>query len=212
MRRLPVYLVIDISYSMEGEPIEAVQKGLDILINTARTNPYALETAYVSVIVFDEKAKQIVPLTGLMDFQTPNLSVGSTTALGDALKVTKECIEREVKQTTKEQKGDWKPLVFIMTDGLPTDNWKDGLREFKKVKSGMVVACGAGSNVDLNILKEITENVVSLDSADNKTMEAFFKWVSDSISTSSRKVDLTKSDTTIISELPDPPPQIKLVL
>ncbi len=132
MRRLPVYLVIDISYSMEGEPIEAVQKGLDILINTARTNPYALETACVSVIVFDEKAKQIVPLTGLMDFQTPNLSVGSTTALGDALKVTKECIEREVKQTTKEQKGDWKPLVFIMTDGLPTDNWKDGLREFKK--------------------------------------------------------------------------------
>ncbi len=76
----------------------------------------------------------------------------------------------------------------------------------------MVVACGAGSNVDLNILKEITENVVSLDSADNKTMEAFFKWVSDSISTSSRKVDLTKSDTTTISELPDPPPQIKLVL
>lgn len=212
MRRLPVYLVIDISYSMEGEPIEAVQKGLDILINTARTNPYALETAYVSVIVFDEKAKQIVPLTGLMDFQTPNLSVGSTTALGDALKVTKECIEREVKQTTKEQKGDWKPLVFIMTDGLPTDNWKDGLREFKKVKSGMVVACGAGSNVDLNILKEITENVVSLDSADSKTMEAFFKWVSDSISTSSRKVDLTKSDTTTISELPEPPPQIKLVL
>jgi uncharacterized protein YegL len=211
MRRLPVYLVLDVSGSMHGEPIEAVRNGMQMLVSTLRTDPYALETAYLSVIVFDSKARQVVPLTELMAFQPPTFDAGSTTSLGDALKVTKECIEREVKKTTPDEKGDWKPLVFIMTDGQPTDDWEKGLIEFKKVKTGMVIACAAGPQADTTVLKKITEVVVSLDTADSSTIGAFFKWVSASISTSSKKVDLTKSDSTEISELPPPPPQITLV-
>lgn len=48
MRRLPVYLVIDTSGSMTGEPIEAVKNGIQMLISTLRQDPYALETAYIS--------------------------------------------------------------------------------------------------------------------------------------------------------------------
>ncbi|CCG42695.1 vWA domain-containing protein [Magnetospirillum molischianum] len=211
MRRLPVYLVLDVSGSMHGEPIEAVRNGMQMLVSTLRTDPYALETAFLSVIVFDEKARQVVPLTELMAFQPPTVEAGSTTSLGDALKVVKECIEREVKKTTAEEKGDWKPLVFIMTDGQPTDDWEKGLNEFRKVKTGMVIACAAGPQADTKILKQITEVVVSLDTADSSTIGAFFKWVSASISTSSKKVDLTKAESSEISELPPPPPQITLV-
>jgi len=211
MRRLPVYLVLDVSGSMHGEPIEAVRNGMQMLVSTLRTDPYALETAFLSVIVFDEKARQVVPLTELMAFQPPTVEAGSTTSLGDALKVTKECIEREVKKTTAEEKGDWKPLVFLMTDGQPTDDWEKGLNEFKKVKTGMVIACAAGPQADTKALKQITEVVVSLDTADSSTIGAFFKWVSASISTSSKKVDLTKAESSEISELPPPPPQITLV-
>ena len=53
MRRLPVYLVLDVSGSMHGEKIEAVRNGMQMLVSTLRTDPYALETAYLSVIVFD---------------------------------------------------------------------------------------------------------------------------------------------------------------
>jgi uncharacterized protein YegL len=211
MRRLPVYLVLDVSGSMHGEPIEAVRNGMQMLVSTLRTDPYALETAFLSVIVFDGKARQIVPLTELISFQPPTIDAGSTTALGDALKVTKECIEREVKKTTAEEKGDWKPLVFLMTDGQPTDDWEKGLAEFQKIKTGMVIACAAGPQADTKVLKKITEVVVSLDTADQSTIGAFFKWVSASISTSSKKVDLTKSESSEISELPPPPPQINLV-
>jgi len=211
MRRLPVYLVLDVSGSMHGEPIEAVRNGMQMLVSTLRTDPYALETAFLSVIVFDSTARQLVPLTELMSFQPPSIDAGSTTALGDALKVTKDCIEREVRKTTAEEKGDWKPLVFLMTDGQPTDDWKKGLDEFRKIKTGMVIACAAGPQADSNILKQITEVVVSLDTADSSTIGAFFKWVSASISTSSKKVDLTKAESSEISELPPPPPQINLV-
>ena len=211
MRRLPVYLVLDVSGSMHGEPIEAVRNGMQMLVSTLRTDPYALETAFLSVVIFDEKARQVVSLTELMAFQPPTIEAGSTTSLGDARKVVKECIEREVKKTTVEEKGDWKPLVFIMTDGQPTDDWEKGLNEFRKVKTGMVIACAAGPQADTKILKQITEVVVSLDTADSSTIGAFFKWVSASISTSSKKVDLTKAESSEISELPPPPPQITLV-
>lgn len=211
MRRLPVYLVLDVSGSMHGEPIEAVRNGMQILASTLRTDPYALETAYLSVITFDGEARQVVPLTELVAFQPPQIDSGSTTALGAALRVTKECIEREVQRTTADAKGDWKPLVFLMTDGQPTDDWQKGLAEFRQARTGMVIACAAGQGADTATLKQITENVVSLDTADSSTIGAFFKWVSASISTSSKKVDLNKSDSTEISELPPPPPQISLV-
>ena len=53
MRRLPVYLLLDTSGSMHGEPIEAVKNGMQILLSTLRQDPYALETAYLSLIAFD---------------------------------------------------------------------------------------------------------------------------------------------------------------
>ena len=51
-RRLPVYLVLDCSGSMSGEPIEAVCQGVKALVADLRTDPQALETAYLSVITF----------------------------------------------------------------------------------------------------------------------------------------------------------------
>lgn len=211
MRRLPVYLVLDVSGSMNGEPIEAVRNGMQMLVSTLRTDPYALETAFLSVVTFDDSARQVVPLTELVSFQPPDIQPGSTTSLGEALKVVKECIEREVEKATAETKGDWKPLVFLMTDGQPTDDWQRGLDEFRKVKTGMVIACAAGPHADTSILKQITEVVVSLDTADSSSIGAFFKWVSASISTSSKKVDLNKTESTQLSELPPPPPEINLV-
>lgn len=211
MRRLPVYLVLDVSGSMYGEPIEAVRNGMRTLVSALRMDPYALETVYLSVILFDDRARQEVPLTELMSFQPPDIEAGSTTALGEALRVTKECIEREVKRTTSDSKGDWKPLVFLMTDGAPTDDWQKGLNEFRMVKTGMVIACAAGHQADTSVLKRISEVVVSLDTADSSTISAFFKWVSASISTSSKKIDLVKSESSQLSELPPPPPQVNIV-
>ena len=59
--------------------------------------------------------------------------------------------------------------VFIMTDGIPTDDWQSGLNEFKKRKTAFTVACAAGSGADSSVLKQITENVVSLDTADSQS-------------------------------------------
>lgn len=210
-RRLPVYLVLDTSGSMTGEPIEAVKNGLSTLLTALRSDPHALETAYLSVITFDSAAKQLVPLTDLASFQEPNLTAQGTTSMGEALNLVATCIDNEVKKSSPEQKGDWKPLVFFMTDGQPTDDWQKGLNNFKTKKTGMVVACAAGTGADASILKQITDNVVMLDTADKATIAAYFKWVSSSITTSSKKVD-AGVESNSMNELPPPPPEVNVVL
>lgn len=212
MRRLPVYLLLDTSGSMYGEPIEAVRNGVQVLISTLRSDPYALETAYLSIITFDNSAKQITPLTELSAFQQPNIDANGCTALGEALELLANRVDAEVTKTTAEAKGDWKPLVFIMTDGEPTDNLNKGLAEFKKRKFGTVVACAAGAGANTNTLKQITENVVSLDTADSGTIKAFFKWVSASISTGSMKVEEAGQEMNSLSELPPPPAEVNIVV
>ena len=212
MRRLPVYLVLDTSGSMYGEPIEAVKNGVQTLISTLRSDPYALETAFISIITFNTNAQQVTSLTELASFKQPTIDAGGCTALGGALELLAQKIDAEVTKTTAEQKGDWKPLVFLMTDGEPTDDITHGLAEFRKRKTGMVVACAAGTGANTNTLKQITENVVSLDTADSATIKAFFKWVSASISTSSINLEKGEGETSDMSELPPPPPEVNIVV
>jgi uncharacterized protein YegL len=212
MRRLPVYLLLDTSGSMSGEPIEAVKNGVQLMISSLRQNPQAIETAYISVISFDSSARQLVPLTDLATFQMVDLKATGTTALGEALRLVSQSIDSEVVKTTDIKKGDWKPLVFIFTDGIPTDDWQGGLAEFKKRKTAFTVACGAGSKADNNVLKQITDNVVSLDTADSQSIGKFFTWVTASIGVSSTKVEDAGKEVTGLNELPPPPSELNIVV
>lgn len=211
MRRLPVYLLLDTSGSMYGEPIESVKNGLETLLSSLRQDPYALETAFLSIIEFNTKPTQSVPLTDLMSFQSPDLTPSGTTSLGSALTLLADKVNEEVKTTSLEEKGDWRPLVFIFSDGGATDDLQKGIDDLKTTKLGMVVACAAGNHAKLEELTRITENVVHLENADSKAISAFFEWVSASISTNSQKVENGESEASILSELPPPPPEINLV-
>lgn len=212
MRRLPVYLVVDVSGSMSGEPIESVKNGLQMLVSALRKDPQALETAYLSVITFGSDAQQVVPLTELAAFQVPEISASGCTALGEALDLVCECAKREVTKSTPEVKGDWRPMMFLMTDGVPTDNPKPAIAKFKSMKWGASVSCAAGPGADTKLLDQITpECVVALDTADSASIAAFFKWVSSSVSTSSKSVNEANKEVDGLDQLPPPPPEVKVV-
>jgi uncharacterized protein YegL len=208
-RRLPIYLVLDTSGSMAGEPIEAVRQGVKALLSDLRGDPQAIETAFLSVITFNSGAQQLCPLTELMAFQEPALDASGTTALGEAIRLLDQAIDKEVRKSSGTQKGDWKPLVFLMTDGEPTDSWQAPADSLKKKKVGNIIACAAGSNAKTDPLKHLTEIVVKLDNLQPDTLKKFFKWVSDSIKTTSASVSQVAADAPV--NLPPPPQQIQIV-
>lgn len=204
IRRLPVYLLLDCSGSMTGEPIEAVRQGVKALLDELRSDPQAMETAYLSVIQFASDAQQTVPLTELMLFQEPAISAGGATSMGEALEVLLDCANKEVRKSTADQKGDWRPLVFILTDGNPTDpDTFDRVAPIvKSSKFANIIACAAGSDVETKYLKKITDNVLLLNSLTPGALAEFFKWVSSSIKLSSKSVDASPAEG---FSLPAPP-------
>jgi len=210
-RRLPVYLVLDTSGSMSGAPIDAVREGIRLLVSQLRRDPQALETVHVSVITFDSNARQVVPLTGLESFVEPTLNANGSTSLGEALQVLCRSVDAEVRKSSADQKGDWKPLVFLMTDGEPTDNWEAAIAEVKRRSWAGIIACGAGPGAKTEPLKRITEVVVLLHEAQD--LKTFFSWVSSSIKTasSSLKVVPAAGATPQGMSLPPPPQGITIV-
>lgn len=210
VRRLPVYLLIDTSGSMAGEPIEAVRQGLRALLSDLKGDPQALESAYLSIITFSSTAKQLVPLTELMTFNEPQFDAGGSTMLGEALKLLEQCLDTEVRKSTATQKGDYRPLVFVMTDGQPTDKWEEAADRIRARKPANIIACAAGSAADVNMLKRITETVVSLSSLKPDDLKAFFKWVSSSIKLKSVP-NAAAADPSGVGALPKLPSNIQMV-
>lgn len=130
---------------MKGEPIESVKVGLSDMIATLRQDPYALETIWISIITFDKDVKQILSLTALEDLQLPEIIVPESgpTFTGLALKTLCEKYDTEVHFGSREQKGDWMPLLFLLTDGKPADIqlYNNEISEVKRRHFGNIVAC-----------------------------------------------------------------------
>jgi uncharacterized protein YegL len=211
MRRLPVYFLLDTSGSMNGEPIQALNNALSGMVSTLRSDPQASETLWISIITFDRVVNEVMPLTELQSFQLPEIVCPKSgpTNTGKALELLYDKVNKEVRKGTPTQKGDWRPLLFLFTDGKPSDLllYSEMIPRIKSLNFGAIVGCAAGTLADNVKLKELTDTVVHLDTADSATLKQFFKWVSDTIEQGNRSMGTT--DTVA---MPPPPSEVHLVI
>ncbi|MBP2543116.1 vWA domain-containing protein [Acinetobacter guillouiae] len=211
MRRLPVYILLDTSGSMRGEPIHSVNVGLQSMLSALRQDPYALESVYLSVITFDIEAKVYLPLTPLDQVQIPDLDVPNVgaTFMGAALELLVQEVQQNVQKSSNDVKGDWRPLLFLMTDGSPSDvyAYQQIVPTIKQLNFATIVACAAGPKAKTESLLQLTDQVVVLDTMDSNSFASFFKWVSASVVAGSSSAGVSDS-----ISLPPPPAEIQLVL
>lgn len=206
MRRLPIYILIDTSGSMRGEPIESVKVGLADFIATLRNNPYALETAYISIITYAREAKQILPPTMLLgEFVMPEIAIPESGPkhLGAALKLFTQRVEVEVEKTTLERKGDYQPRLVLFTSGKISDVM-DYNRIVPKVKSlnlWKVVAILPSLKAKTEQIQNLTDLVYNLDTMDATVWRNIVTFFDDS----GPLIDQTL-------DLPAPPEEVNIII
>jgi len=196
MRRLPVFLLIDSSTSMKGEAIDAVNSGLKTLFKDLRSNPFALETVFLSVISFNTTAQIVRPFDDLLRTDDLTIEAKGQSNFGLGLELLISELNENVKKSTKDTKGDWKPLVFFMTDGRPSGAWKKRLKEFLALKVGKWVICACGMKSNMEIIESMGGSIVILNNKNEQSIHEFFKWVSNSISSHSKSIDQNQTEIT----------------
>lgn len=210
-RRLPIYIVVDTSGSMYGEPIQSVNVGLQSMLAALRQDPHALDSVYLSIITFDIKVKELFPLTQLSQVQVSEIICprSGPTFTGEALAMVVERVQRDIIHSTSERKGDWRPMLFLMTDGGASDiaRYNEIIPRVKASHFGSIIACAAGPKAKPEQLQRLTDTVVSLDTTDSSAFASFFKWVSKSVEMRSSSIGAGNTDT-----LPPPPDEIQVVI
>ena len=175
MRKLPVYLLIDVSESMSGAPFAAVQNALRDMMSFMERDPDLLETCFISVITYSDQAEQIVPLTDILEFQLPELNThGGRSGLGAALRFVTECANREVLPATQERRGDWKPFLFIFSNGRADDGLEEGIRALRARKWEHIVACIPDKEAKNGNFKKITGSFLDLESINEYSFLPYF--------------------------------------
>jgi uncharacterized protein YegL len=180
---------------MNGEPIQALNNALSGMIHSLRTDAQAQETLFVSIVTFDREVKELIPLTDLQSFQLAEIKCpqSGATNTGKGLELIYQKVNTEIKKGSPEQKGDWRPLLFVFTDGKPSDLqlYRQMIPKIKSLNFGTVVGCAAGNLANDSMLKELCDTVVHLDTADSSTLRQFFKWVSDTIEQGNKSMGTT---------------------
>lgn len=189
MRRLPIFVCVDVSESMAGGALESVQGGLQTMLLALKKDPMVIEIGALSVISFGSRAKIEVPLSSILDVQLPKLRLSSGTSLGAAFDLLSSEISDKVTKTTREVRGDYKPIVFVITDGQPTDDWQGSVGRYKTAHRGLALyAIGCGDDIDFSLLKQITSESYALRDMSADAFAKLFKCVSASVQSATHSI------------------------
>lgn len=200
---------------MVGDNLKKMEEGLQSIVRTLRTDPHALESVYLSVIAFAGVAKTIAPLVEVVSFYPPKLPLGGGTSLGRALDALMAEMDKSVVKTTPDRKGDWKPIVYLFTDGRPTDSPIPAIERWntKYARKANLIAIGLGKDADFSVLKKLTENVIVFEETAEGDFKKFVSWISASVVAQSKSVGenlenpgLPIFDESVMQIVKEPPP------
>jgi uncharacterized protein YegL len=123
---LPFYILCDESGSMDANGgIDAVNKGLPELHAAIAGDPLVSDKCRIGLITFSDIAEELLPLSNLSDVQAmPGCAAKGMTNYGEAFNLLRVVISRDIANMKSQGIQVYRPAVFFITDGEPTDDWE----------------------------------------------------------------------------------------
>ncbi|SUD48522.1 Uncharacterized protein encoded in toxicity protection region of plasmid R478, contains von Willebrand factor (vWF) domain [Nocardia otitidiscaviarum] len=144
----PVCLVVDVSASMRGAPIEAVNQALPELRQAILEDPATGEIARIALVTFSSSARVELPLANLWETELPRLDTRDSTDFAAGLRTARTAIEQGIRGLGRGTRF-YRPVVFFLSDGQHNGrDWLPAWRELtdRADKFGAeVVAFGMGA-------------------------------------------------------------------
>ncbi|WP_254564507.1 VWA domain-containing protein [Oscillatoria sp. HE19RPO] len=181
--RCPVILLLDTSGSMVGQPIQQLNAGIATFKQELETDGMAKLRVEIAIITFGSNVVMFQDFTTIDNFIPSNLTTNGMTSMGEAINYGLDVLE-DRKQTYRDNGIQfYRPWVFLVTDGVPTDHWQNAaqrVRDGDQQKKHLFFVVGV-QGADMNILSQIAPQnrpPLILNGLDFKSM---FQWLSASV-------------------------------
>ena len=114
-------LVLDTSASMKGAKISELNEGLKILADELLADDLAAKRIDLAIITFGKIVEVVQPFTGITHFEPPELEAGGYTPMGAAILEAATLVEKRKEEYRETGVDYYRPWIFLITDGQPTD-------------------------------------------------------------------------------------------
>ena len=157
-KSMVIFFIIDQSGSMSGSKIGSLNTAMEEVIPEIRDVGGADADIKVAVLTFSSGSQWMYqePIA-IEDFVWKDIPANGVTDLGDAINKLNNKLSRE--EFLKSKNISFAPVIFLMSDGYPTDDYKESLekiRNNKWYKSGIKVALAIGEDANQDVLAEFT--------------------------------------------------------
>lgn len=133
-RHFAVTFLLDTSGSMGGKPIESLNQGVNGLINALQSDSNA-DIIDIAVVTFGESVEVLMPHTPVSRAEPLHLSAGGFTPMGEGLLRAADITNQRRRQYNSLGVMSFKPWIFMITDGEPTDDMMRAKEELMRLQS-----------------------------------------------------------------------------
>jgi uncharacterized protein YegL len=183
--RCPCVLVLDVSGSMSGRPIAELNTGLKQLQKELSGDALASKRVEIAVVTFGP-VKVVHDFVSAESFRASSLHVEGSTPMGEAILEALELVRLRKQQYQANGVAYYRPWVFLITDGAPTDDWHPAARAVKDGEANKALAffpVGV-EGADMEVLRQLSARPPL--KLKGLMFRELFQWLSNSLAGVSR--------------------------